>query len=378
MKATNCLNLCAALAVCTVAGTTTSVLAGETKELTPKLTKAAAKLLPKQIASVRMLPDGRMAMNSGWIDYTGRTTKDRQIDLAFDNFEPTTTTATGTDPGYPTDGGYGLDCGLGTSRWYFGTAYCNVYYTNDIQKYSNDAYQGKTSTRVQFGWYFTCATGISSEPCLVAVFTAEGFDDTCAGPDVGSGYSGVVYNFGTQACNPGGYFFTDVDLSTQTFGHMLPQNGGAYQVFFLSSFSTTSTSILSSCAQPMLWGTKPSNPSQQGPIEWDDDGGVGAPGSGDGSHTAPTECYDYTFGVCPDPLGGLLCFYGEDLGGGVCRPDCNLDGRPTVNDFICFQAKWKAQDPYGDYDKSGTYTVNDFIRFQAAWKIWQQTGDCGS
>jgi hypothetical protein len=202
MKATNCVNLCTALAVCSVAGTTTSVLAGGPKEQTAKPATMAAKLLPKSIASARLLPDGRMSLTSGWIDYTGKTTKDRQVDLAFDCFEPTATGATGTDPGYPTDGLYGLDCGMGSSRWYFGTAYCNVFYTNDIEKYTNDGYQGAASTRLEYGWYFSCATGISSEPCLVAVFTAEDFDDTCAGPDVGSGYSGVIYNFGTLTCNP--------------------------------------------------------------------------------------------------------------------------------------------------------------------------------
>ncbi|MBL1218386.1 MAG: hypothetical protein D8M59_12930 [Planctomycetes bacterium] len=30
---------------------------------------------------------------------------------------------------------------------------------------------------------------------------------------------------------------------------------------------------------------------------------------GDGQHTAPEECYDYAFGLCPDPLGAANCFY---------------------------------------------------------------------
>jgi hypothetical protein len=377
MKATNCLNLCTALAVCAVAGTTTSVLAGGPKDVTPKLLTSGIKVTPKLVAGARFLPDGRISMTTSWMDYTGRTTRDTQTDLAFDNYEPQG--ASGSAPGYPTDGLYGLDCGMGTSRWFFGTAYCNVYYTNDIQKFTNDAYQGKSSTRAQWAWYFAC-DGASSEHCLVAVFTAEDFDDSCSGPDVGgSGYSGVIADFGTIGCNPGGYYFTDVDLSTTSLSYTLPQNNGAYQVFFLQNFSTsTGSGTLSSCAQPMLWGTKPGNPSQQGPIEWDDDGGVGAPGSGDGTHTAPTECYDMTFGVCPDPLGGMFCFYGESLGGGGCRPDCNLDTKATVNDFICFQNKWKTKDPYGDYNKDGVYNINDFIAFQAAWKKWQQTGDCGT
>ena len=27
---------------------------------------------------------------------------------------------------------------------------------------------------------------------------------------------------------------------------------------------------------------------------------------------------------------------------GDCRPDCNTDGKLNINDFICFQAAWRA------------------------------------
>lgn len=60
----------------------------------------------------------------------------------------------------------------------------------------------------------------------------------------------------------------------------------------------------------------------------------------------------------------------------TCKPDCNGDRLLNINDFICMQAKWRAKDPYGDYDGSGTYTINDFIRFQADWQRVKASGGC--
>jgi hypothetical protein len=48
----------------------------------------------------------------------------------------------------------------------------------------------------------------------------------------------------------------------------------------------------------------------------------------------------------------------------------NCDGSTTlpslnVNDFICFQSRFAAADPYADCDHSSTLNVNDFICFQS-------------
>src|SRR5690242_16761985 len=77
-------------------------------------------------------------------------------------------------------------------------------------------------------------------------------------------------------------------------------------------------------------------------------------------------------------LAALLCAAAAAPALADCRPDCNGDGKLDINDFICFQAKWKSHDPYGDYDGSGTYTVNDFIRFQADFTKTVVAGGCGS
>lgn len=58
----------------------------------------------------------------------------------------------------------------------------------------------------------------------------------------------------------------------------------------------------------------------------------------------------------------------------TCRPDCDKDGDVDINDFICFQSKWRAKSAYGDYDGSGTWTVNDFVKFQADWRKSKEAG----
>jgi hypothetical protein len=53
---------------------------------------------------------------------------------------------------------------------------------------------------------------------------------------------------------------------------------------------------------------------------------------------------------------------------GGCYANC--DGSTTtpllnVNDFVCFQSRFAAADPYADCDSSGTLNVNDFVCFQS-------------
>jgi photosystem II stability/assembly factor-like uncharacterized protein len=50
----------------------------------------------------------------------------------------------------------------------------------------------------------------------------------------------------------------------------------------------------------------------------------------------------------------------------------NCDGSTTlpllnVNDFVCFQSRFAAADPYADCDQNSTLNVNDFVCFQAAF-----------
>ena len=54
----------------------------------------------------------------------------------------------------------------------------------------------------------------------------------------------------------------------------------------------------------------------------------------------------------------------------ACDANCDGSNLPpllNVNDFVCFQSRFAAQDPYGDCDRNGVLNVNDFVCFQAAF-----------
>jgi hypothetical protein len=195
-------------------------------------------------------------------------------------------------------------CGLGSSRWFFGPTYCNGAATNDLVTPN----AGADATGTNFAWHWYCS-GSGTEQCVVAVFTGSEWS-ACDGFDLP--HDGVGYDFGDLACNPGGYYYTNVCLDGSGLFHHMPDGGsGWYQVQYL----TADGGAPATCSQPMLWGTGatrcggPNDDSQ-----WDDD----APN--DGSYGA-TECYSYAFGLCPDPLGAAQSF--GDCVGGACGGACD-------------------------------------------------------
>ncbi len=217
----------------------------------------------------------------------------------WDGFDPDST-------GFPEDED---GCGLGSARWFFGPSYCNGAATNDM----NDATAGAQSTFTNFSWYWYCG-GSGSEQCIIAVFTGEDFTTGCGG--FGGFYSGVGYDFGSIGCNPGGYYYTNVDLTGSGLFHQMPNDGdGVYQVIYLTTGNAPAT-----CAQPMLWGNGAGRPGTSGEEQWDDDN------PRDSAYQAE-ECYSYAYGLCPDPLGASQSFGdGTDNcgGGGSCASDgCN-------------------------------------------------------
>lgn len=314
-------NFCKFTTFLTVVGLGASVLMAD--KPSRQLAGNPIQVPPVKVAGIKKNANG-FQQTTPWMEYGQGGTAQTicQTSFCFDNFE-VDGAAVGAQFPFPVDGaangGCDPDCGLGSARWYFGTAYCNMYYTNDMTTVSGC--EGAASERLSFAWYWTVGGVGTSEPCLIAVFTAEDFDDTCVGPDATNYYSGVIYSFGVLPS--GGYYFTDIpDLCDFGLFHQLPLDGsGAYTVILANAFDGQ-TLFLATCAQPMLWGTKGCRGSQ-GAIQWDDDAPI------DGVHTAPGECYDYTYGVCPDPLGGAMLFYGP--GGDCCPADTNCDG---VVDFF--------------------------------------------
>ena len=51
----------------------------------------------------------------------------------------------------------------------------------------------------------------------------------------------------------------------------------------------------------------------------------------------------------------------------VCYADCDQNHTLNVNDFVCYQNRFAAQDPYADCNHDNALNVNDFICFQGAF-----------
>lgn len=309
------------------AGTFCWAITSATHAQTPRLRPLGNPTLvqPRQIAGVQYEMDGTLRQTTPWMAYAGDGLRPGPCPVCFDSLE-----LDGGFPGFPTDGaaggGYDPDCGMGSARWFFEPTYCNLYAVNDLTVAPGQA--GARADRAAFAWYVEPNRDLSQR-CTVLLFTAEDFDETCAGPPSAGGFPGVIYEF-LLPPDAGGYLFSHVNLGGTGLFHQMPLDGcGAVRFIIADHFDPRTGEIVpfSRRAQPMLWGTKNpdgTNPSRQGPIQWNDD----APA--DGVHTAPDECYDHSYGVCPDPLGLAVSFYA--CGGPMIQPgDANCDG--TVDFF---------------------------------------------
>ena len=320
-----------------IAGTVASIGAGAFAQgaKVPQLLENSIEVSPVSIA--RAIRSDRGVERVGdWMEYqAGHTQRGPVDEMVFDCFYPTGTCDT-------------------SGQWFLGTGYCNGFATNDMTV-ADDTVIATGMGRVDFSWYWTCG-GFGTEQCVIGIWTQESVP--CE-PDSGD-YSGWLLNFGTLSCNPGGYYYSNVDISDSGTWPVPSTGAGSYQIAFL----TSSGAALATCAQPMLWGTgdgrgDPSAPGTQGPNQFDDDNPL------DGSHTT-SECYTYSFGFCPYPLGAAAAFWGER--GDPCAPfDCDGNGVVDTRDFSCFFNLWVPKNIAADCDGNGVVDTRDFTCFLNGW-----------
>ncbi|QKK08884.1 MAG: hypothetical protein HND58_12435 [Planctomycetota bacterium] len=284
-------------------------------------------------------PDGFHKVGD-WVpvgDSAGRACDD--LELSFDAFEQTGSCT----------GGY----------YFYGTGYCNMFVTNDMTV-SAETDLDTGFRRIDFAWQWTCS-GFGTEPCIVGVFT----QDSVPCDDDSFEYSGWLLDFGTLSCNPGGYYYSNADLSSAGTWPVPDGGTGSYALFFAQEVTTSGALLLATCAQPMLWATgedrgDPSAPGTQGPEQLDDDNPA------DGDH-GTGECYDYTIDECPFELGAAAGFWQER-----CDDPCdyaNYNGDSTVNtqDFLDFLNSWNAGDARANCNGDSTVNTQDFLCFLNIW-----------
>ncbi len=336
-------NLCVYAGLC--AGVA-SIAVGQSQDQTLQQIGPAAQLEPIQIAKVAM-KDGKVVFQGDWMPYNGGNTRADGVRI-FYCFGDADSDRFMDDMG---------GCGLGSSRWFFGTGFANLFVTNDMVVVS-DTDIGAGSHSVDFAWYFTCS-GASSETCVVAIFTQE--SEPCDADTFD--YSGWLLDFGTLTCNPGGYYYTNVDLTTGSWP--LPTDGaGSYVIIYAQEVTTSGAFIMSTLAQPMLWGTgdaggAPDMVGSQGVNQFDE---VVV----DLSHTS-SECFTYSFtSICPSVLGAMMQFWGQ-RGGTGCYADFNGDGQVNTQDFLAYLGAWAAGDLAADCNDDGQINTQDFLCFLGLW-----------
>jgi hypothetical protein len=249
----------------------------------------------------------------------------------------------------------GTACGLGEdNRWFFGTGYCNGFYTNDMTV-APDTIIEEGVWRADVAWQWTClAPPGETEQCVIAIFLQNSDPTRCE--DDSFDYPGWMFDLGELECNPVNYYFELFDISAIGRWTLPPSGRGSYAVMFL----TDDGEALASCAQPMLWGNT-GGPGWQGPEQIDDDAPL------DGTHELPTECYTYSFGVCPDPLGGMAQFWGERLEPPGNRADFDGDGEADTRDVIAFLSAWRSCATGADCDVDGGCNSLDVLCYLDLW-----------
>jgi len=308
--------LSAGLAACSVAG----LASADRPEPVPL--DNAINVQPIRMAKVS--PDGKLL--TPWFytkDAQGLDTN-CQDDLVFDAYEPDN-----PDDVFPIGGD---ECPnlQPSSRWFFGTSFCNTWAVNDIDQYADLAQPSLGSDHAAFAWFnFGDGNPNNSEQTFLAIFTYGSVDKTCNGPAASDplGDGGLVFDFGELQNNGPGYFFTNLTACDFDLGWDLPAAGeGGYDIQMWNFFDGSNFEF-STCAQPMLWGAK--DPATQGNstgTQWDDQWDIDENGNcttdpngnclniPDGMHVAPFECFDYEGLVtCPsNPVGAMAAFFGSN------------------------------------------------------------------
>ncbi len=321
-----------------------------------ELVEQGVRVEPVRIAPA-LIENGQVVRVGEWQDYaTPRTSQPCTDQRIFDcygdhNFD-----------GYPDDAG---GCSLSGSRWFFGTAYCEGFYSNDMTL-AEDTVLEAGAWRADAAWYWTGDGSEKYEQCVLAVFTEESDAQHCE-PD-SFDYPAWLIDFGYLQTNPGFYYFAWMDISLYGTWPLPPAGSGSYGIFFL----TDGGRVPAACASPMLWGSSntiggdPDGPGEQFTMQMDDDNPIDWEHMVDGT-TNMFECYDYTFGVCPGVLGGMLQFWGTRANPTRNRADYNEDGQVNTTDFTTYLNAWTSCHRGADCDHDGNCTTKDILCFLDIW-----------
>ena len=171
-------------------------------------------------------------------------------------------------------------------------------------------------------------------------------------------------------------------------GHTLTEYGGPIQPFRWTEAGGmvglgTSPGQIAACSADasVLTGTGVvAEPGEPGAMVWDAAHGARGLKQILLDHGVGTGNLKWLYPVDISDDGRVIVGYGYAYMGGpsqgwvvripaVCRADCDTDGALTIDDFICFQARFASEHIYGDCDIDGLYTIDDFVCFQTYFAL---------
>jgi hypothetical protein len=343
------------------------------------------RVQPQRAAGVAWR-DGRMIMLTDWVQLPATPHRVRRV-YAYDCYED-------DGAGAPWDDGNCTDIGLPISRdfrWYFGPTYNNPFVAGDMN--TDSAGAGRQCDFVYHAWYWNIddaggapyddsdGDGAIDQDLYLAIFTTETSDPNgCSDDGTATAFPGVLYLFEdlndtVHGDVPGQYYFANLDLSDTGLTHPMPADGaGGWLLLYGTAFDSSGGLITLSAgagdvwAQPMLWGTGedewgPPRVGTQDFGQFDDDNPT------DGTHDPVNECYDYTYGVCPDPLGGMIGFLYSEFEPCDCPGNLDGDDAVTLTDLALLLSRFGATDASEceDQNGDGRITLADLTILLAAF-----------
>lgn len=275
---------------------------------------------PIAVAKVKRV-NGQIVLDGEWIPYGFEGRKAGGVLPVFDCFGrspiPFLSQHIGTNSVYgPMScvGPNGTTNDDGT-RYFYTPPYTNANMIDDMQDVRCPP--GTAISEVELAWYWN--PPVASQ-LYVVIFPYEELlasTDPCSDPttftDTGGG--GIAINYGVLAPSAPFFYYSWL-TGLAGIGVLLPStddNGdpsgrpdGSYQLIFADSVTPSGIVFTTNEVQPMLWGTGDANgetwrAGRQHSRGYDDDNPL------DGTF-ALDECYDYSIGTCPDPLGKCIAF----------------------------------------------------------------------
>lgn len=197
--------------------------------------------------------------------------------------------------GAPTDGMYNENFSLTGSRWYLGETWVNTNEARYIERLFPGR-NGMDALGLDLVFYLNDTGSSTNKLRYVLEFTFEDNLDLNNFVPPTTVYDGVALDFGDGTITPGGWY-SNVDLTGSGLSFRMPDDGmGGHIQMFASDFDGTNLTF-SEAAQPMLWGTKPENPSKMSAISWMD-----GPGDGSQRDGVYETAYDWTFAYHVAPV----------------------------------------------------------------------------